>query len=50
MLLKNVKAIGDEKTPTFIVVDLKSKKVTHKQWRVGSAEELMKEIEKAVGG
>lgn len=46
--MKNVKAIGDEKTPTFIVVDLKSKDVTHRRWRVGSVEELLKEIEKAL--
>jgi hypothetical protein len=46
--MKNVKAIGEEKTPTFIVVDLISRKVTHKRWRVGSAEELLEEIDKAV--
>ena len=46
--MKNVKAIGDEKTPTFIVVELRSRIVMHKRLRLGSVDEMMKEIEKAV--
>jgi hypothetical protein len=41
---ENVKRLGVPETPAFIIVDLASQRVVHKQWRIGTVEKLLARI------
>lgn len=40
----NTKRLGTEVTPTFVIVDMERKAVTHQQWRMPSAEEFLDKL------
>lgn len=42
----NTRRLGVERTPNFIIVDLKGRKVVHQQWRLSSAEALLEELKR----
>jgi thiol-disulfide isomerase/thioredoxin len=43
----NTRRLGVERTPNFIIVNLKDRKVAHQQWRISSAEELLEKLREA---
>ena len=46
---KAVNQMGIDRTPTFVIVDLKRQRVLHEQWRLESAESMFERLRKAGG-
>lgn len=45
----NTLLLGEERTPSFTIVDLEQKKIVHRQWKLTSADDFMAKLKAAAG-